>query len=68
MTAANAACARGRGAGWEGWVVLVDGTPVIPYLEEPVPFGLVLVDVGKFLDQFAQIGGGAVEEGEEAVE
>jgi len=70
--AAAAGCGgggAGKDAAWagEGGVVFVDGTPVVPGSEEVVAFGFGLVDVGEFLDELADVGGGGVEEGEHRV-
>ncbi len=46
----------------KGGIVFVDGAPVIPRLEENIPFRFVFVDVGELLDEFAEVGGRNVKE------
>ena len=71
-TAGAACCCDGRawqdatGAG-KGWIVFVNSAPVVPGFKKVVSFGLIFVNVGEFFDEFPEIGGRDVEEGEEGV-
>lgn len=59
---------QSRNGPWEGWIVFINGLPVVPRLEKPFTLHCYLENVGQLLDKLSKLLRIAVKQVEEAVD